>query len=166
MNYTVAWETFCNRFDKKLLTHNHIKAIFNISYIQKESIQIREVVDTLNKHIRALNALEQSTEHWDALLIYLISSRLDNVTARQWEKQCVDNELPTLEEFKEFLNSRASLLETLDSNNKEAHKAKRLDHSKSKSFLIHKQACSICKEVHHIQQCLKFLEFTPQKKLL
>lgn len=88
INYAVAWETIRNRFDnKRLLTHNHINAIFNINHMQEESsLHIRNIVDTLNKHIRALNALGQSTEHWDAILIYLISAKIDNITAREWEK--------------------------------------------------------------------------------
>lgn len=56
-NYTVAWETICNRFNnKRLLTHDHIKAIFNIQLMKEESTtQIRETIDTLNEHLRALS---------------------------------------------------------------------------------------------------------------
>ncbi|KMQ88428.1 upstream activation factor subunit uaf30 [Lasius niger] len=141
INYTVAWETICSRFDnKRLLTHNHIKAIFSISHMQEESsTRIRDIIDTLNKHIRALNALGQSTEHWDALLIYLISDKIDNITAREWERQCAENELLTLEEFKDFLSQRANLLETLELNNKGTHNSKRIERTKSKSFLVQKK---------------------------
>jgi len=167
LNYTVAWETICSRFNnKRLLIHNHIKALFNISYMQEESsTQIRNIVDTLNKHIRALNSLEQSTEHWDALLIYLISSKIDSVTAREWEKQCVDNELPSLQQFKEFLNTRASLLETLELGSKKASKLKRVDCTKSKSLLIQRHRCAVCNENHRVQQCPKFLELTIQDRI-
>jgi len=34
---------------------------------QESAIQIRETIDTLNKHLRAL---KQSTEHWDATDIF------------------------------------------------------------------------------------------------
>ncbi|XP_071580238.1 uncharacterized protein [Temnothorax nylanderi] len=167
INYAVAWDTIRSRFDnKRLLTQNHIKALFNINYMKEESsAQIRDIVDTLNKHIRALNALGQSTDHWDALLIYLISSKIDSTTAREWEKQCADYELPTLDDFKDFLNSRANLLETLELNSKGAHKLKGADRSNSKSLLIQKQACAVCKEAHRIPQCPKFLELTPQKRV-
>lgn len=166
INYAVAWETICNRFDnKRLLTHNHIQAIFNINHMQEESSSdIRNIIDTLNKHLRALNALGQSTEHWDALIIYVISAKIDNITAREWEKQCAEYELPTLEQFKEFLTLRASILETLELNNK-APKSKRTERTKTKSLLIQNQSCAVCKEAHYINQCPKFLEFTPQKRL-
>lgn len=73
----MAWETICSRFNnKRLLTHNHIKAIFNIKLIKEESAaQLRETVDMVSKHLRALNALDQATEYWDALLINLISTK-------------------------------------------------------------------------------------------
>ncbi|XP_018395970.1 PREDICTED: uncharacterized protein LOC108774375 [Cyphomyrmex costatus] len=165
-NYAIAWETICNRFDNKsLLTYNHIKAIFSINSIKEESaIQLRNMIDTLNKHLRALNALGQSTEHWDTLLIYLTSSKLDSITAREWEKERVDKELPTLEEFKAFLSSRANLLDTLELNKGGIHKSKHSDHIKSKSFLIQKQECVVCKEAYHLSSCSKFLQLTPQKR--
>ncbi|XP_036146036.1 uncharacterized protein LOC118646691 [Monomorium pharaonis] len=165
-NYAIAWETISNRFNNKsLLTYNHIRAIFSISSIKEESaIQLRNVIDTLNKHLRALNVLGQSTEHWDALLIYLLSSKLDSITAREWEKEKADKELPTLEEFKVFLSSRANLLETLDLNKRSMHKSKPSDHIKSKSFLVQRQECAVCTEAHHLSSCPKFLQFTPQRR--
>lgn len=85
--------------------HNHIKAIFNIKSIKEESsVQIRETVDTFNKYLRTLNVLDQATEHWDTLLIYLLATKLDNITARAWEKERTGNDVLTLEDFKSFLN--------------------------------------------------------------
>lgn len=108
------------------------------------------------------HALGESTEHWDALLICLISAKLDNVTVQEWEKQCAKNELPTLEEFKEFLSLRANL-ETLELSDKATHKSKRIKSKKSNSFLVQKQSCAMCQEAHRLQQCPKFLESTTQK---
>jgi len=41
---------------------------------EKSAISLRNIIDTVNKYLRVLNVLDQSTEHWDTLLIYLISS--------------------------------------------------------------------------------------------
>ncbi|XP_024881163.1 uncharacterized protein LOC112460613 [Temnothorax curvispinosus] len=166
-NYTIAWQTICERFDNKsLLTKNHIKAIFSINLMKEESTsQIRNMIDTLNKHLRALNALGQSTEHWDALLIYLASSKLDSITAREWEKQRANGDLPTLDEFKSFLTLRANMLETLDLNKKGTYKSKQSDSIKSKSFLLKKQECVVCKEAHRLSSCPKFLQLSPQERV-
>ncbi|CAL1686124.1 unnamed protein product [Lasius platythorax] len=48
-------------------------------------------------------------------------------------------ELLTLEEFKDFLSQRANLLETLELNNKGTHNSKRIEHTKSKLFLVQKK---------------------------
>ncbi|KYN14464.1 hypothetical protein ALC57_13336 [Trachymyrmex cornetzi] len=150
---------------RRLLAHNHIKAIFDIQSSKEESAaKIRETIDTLNKHLLALNALDQSTEHWDTLLIYLISTKLDNVTARAWEEERVGNDIPTLSEFKSFLNSRADLLDSLELNNKEVQKTKQNEHAKTRSLLVQKQDCVECKENHKFIACTKFLDSSPQKR--
>lgn len=115
--------------------------------------------------MRQLNALDQPTKHWDALLIYLITSKLDSVTVSEWEKQRADRDLPTLEEFKRFLSLRTNILETLELNKKGIHKAKQSDHLKTRSLLVKKQECAVCKEEHHISSCVKFLQFSTQERV-
>ena len=170
-NYAVAWEALRNRFDNRsLLIHNHIKAIFSIEPIQRESAtQIRKVLDTLNKHLRALNALDQPTAHWDVLLIYIISTKLDKITARAWEKEKTDNEVRTLEDLKRFLKSRSDMLETLEINNLQIDKNVKSKFNNSnqarvKSFLTKKSNCLFCGGEHHLQDCSTFLELSPQQK--
>ncbi|XP_018359965.1 PREDICTED: uncharacterized protein LOC108759148 [Trachymyrmex cornetzi] len=52
VNYTVAWEIISRFNNKRLLAHNHIKAIFDIQSSKEESAaKIRETIDTLNKHL-------------------------------------------------------------------------------------------------------------------
>lgn len=57
------------------------------------------------------------TQHWDALLIYMISTKLDKITACAWEKEKTDNEIPTIDDLKRFLKNRVDMLETLEINN-------------------------------------------------
>jgi len=166
VNYTVAWDAICSRFNnKRLLAHNHIKAIVNIGQMKQESsTQIRETIDTLNKHLRALNVLEQPTEHWDTLLIYLISTKLDNITSRAWEKERANNDIPTLEDFKTFLSSRADLLDSVEMSESSNSKMKQNERAKVRTFMLQKQKCTLCKEAHQLANCKQFLEFTPQRR--
>ncbi|XP_033213705.1 uncharacterized protein LOC117170777 [Belonocnema kinseyi] len=173
-NYTVAWEALCNRFNNtNLLIHNHIKAIFSIEAVQQESAaQIRKVLDTSNKHLRALNALNQPTDQWDVLLIYIVTTKLDKITARAWEKEKTENEFRTLEDLKNFLKARSDMLETLEINNLQIDKNAKLksnnnnksNQSKVKSFLAKKLNCLFCDGEHFIQDCSKFIELVPQQR--
>lgn len=65
---------------------NHIKAIFDLPEIRKENgAAIRNVLDGVLKHTRALQALKRSTSQWDDLLMHIITSKLDFITIKEWE---------------------------------------------------------------------------------
>ncbi|KOB73239.1 Gag-pol polyprotein [Operophtera brumata] len=119
-NYKIAWQLLCERFDNsRLLVNNHIQALFNVDHIRTESCKsIRYLIDVTNKNIRALTSLKEPTQYWDSLVIYMMSTKLDGVTGREWEEHrntftCS----PTLAQFITFLSNRADLLETLEENN-------------------------------------------------
>ncbi|XP_047986593.1 uncharacterized protein LOC125226606 isoform X3 [Leguminivora glycinivorella] len=115
-NYTSAWKLLCSRYDnKRLLVNNHVKELFSVEQIHSESCaSIRRLIDVTNKNLRALSTLDEPTEHWDTLIIHMMSEKLDSVTHRAWEEH--RNTLshpPSLEVFITFLSNRADLLETL-----------------------------------------------------
>lgn len=58
-NYIIAWQLLCERYDNKsMLINNHLKGIFEIPKIYKESANaIRRLVDGISKHLRALQSL-------------------------------------------------------------------------------------------------------------
>ncbi|KAG7297753.1 hypothetical protein JYU34_018477 [Plutella xylostella] len=41
------------------------------------------------KNLRALNTLGEPTDSWDTLIIYMVVSKLDAVTEREWEQHKV-----------------------------------------------------------------------------
>lgn len=122
-NYSIAWELLLNRYDNsRLLVHNHVKALFSIQHINNESpAQLRKLIDTILKNLRALKLLGEPTEHWDTLIIYLMVSKLDSTTEREWE-QYKSTLLPKSHDSKpalrvddllKFVRDRADMLETL-----------------------------------------------------
>ena len=53
-----------------------MKALFDIEVLGKESTNgLRSLIDTVKKHLGALKSLELPTEHWDAIIIYLVSQK-------------------------------------------------------------------------------------------
>lgn len=123
-NYTIAWELLMNRYNNsRLLVHNHLKSLFSMPTLTKEiPSQLRKLIDNVLKNLRALKILGEPTEHWDTIIIYLVVSKLDQVTEREWEqhkcsllsKHNDSNSKLTVENLLQFLKGRAEMLETLN----------------------------------------------------
>ncbi|CAK9801679.1 hypothetical protein ANTQUA_LOCUS2960 [Anthophora quadrimaculata] len=60
---------------------------------------IRLLSEQAQMHINALKALDQLIQHWDTILVYHISKRLDKNTRREWERTLEDEEIPRLEQL-------------------------------------------------------------------
>lgn len=179
--YEMAWHMLCERFNnEKLLIHNHVKSIFNINSLCKESAQkIRSLSDDISKHLTALKQLGEPVESWDTLIIYIISQKLDSVTAQEWEKQRFQSDKPTIEDFKGFLHNRANLLETLERNFIE--KRDKPNFKQTKGFTCIEQnknsetgsasasqgtyACYFCKGPHSIFYCSQFLKLPVRDRM-
>ncbi|KYN15965.1 hypothetical protein ALC57_11793, partial [Trachymyrmex cornetzi] len=86
-NYEIAWNALRERYNNhKQLIHNHVKALYNIQPIAKESsAKLLSIVDEVTKHLFALKILNEHTEHWDFLVIYHIHTKLDRNTSIEWE---------------------------------------------------------------------------------
>lgn len=117
-NYEVAISLLKDQFQNiKLIVQNHVKALFNLPQIQKESTAgLKHLINHINAHLRALNNLAQPSEAWDTLIIYLITTKLDSLTHREWELTTKHSELPTLKELTDFLQKRCQVLENLTHN--------------------------------------------------
>lgn len=114
-NYNAAWKLIQDRYhNKKLIIHNHVKALHEIPSLTKESYTgLRQLLDNLNKHIRALESLGEPVKHWDTLLIFLITTKFDNVTRREWEIHAESLAGSTMSNLIEFINKRCNLLQTI-----------------------------------------------------
>ncbi|KAG7305534.1 hypothetical protein JYU34_009613, partial [Plutella xylostella] len=168
-NYDVAWDLLCDRYNNdRILVNNHIQALFNIQpVVQESSKALRSTIDSINKNLRALKTLNLPTEHWDILIIHMVTSKLDSHTMRDWETERNHiKSIPTLEEFNSFLKNRADLLETMEEAQSQKHTRRHSDisHNRPKTFVVnHNQTqkqsqynCPVCKNNHSIYQCLKF----------
>ncbi|XP_011861271.1 PREDICTED: uncharacterized protein LOC105558287, partial [Vollenhovia emeryi] len=114
-NYNEAWEAVKERFDnKRWIIQKHLRAIFEAPPLIKENHNnLRELLDTVLKHLRALKAIKRPTETWDDLIIHIIVSKLDTATAKAWETSIPDKEIPNLKSLTEFLSKRCQALETI-----------------------------------------------------
>jgi hypothetical protein len=78
--------------------------IFELSPIVKEShVALRSLLDNFQKHFRALENLGEPVQHWDSLLLHLLSNKLDTRTKREWEAAAVANKYSKVDDLKNFL---------------------------------------------------------------
>nr|CAI5845596.1 unnamed protein product [Callosobruchus analis] len=120
-NYSNAYKALNERYNnEKVLIHHHIQGIFNMEKINKEtSTDVRKLIDTLSKHLRAIVQLGQKIENWDALIIFIITSKLPKFVNQDWEKHNKKIKEPTIEQLREFLIDRADFLQTMESKSHE-----------------------------------------------
>lgn len=172
-NYEIAWNLIKERFENKsLLTHNHICSTVNLQKITKEShVLLHQLLDNVQKHLRALSNVGEPTEHWNSIIIFLVSSKLDPSTAREWKvkKSLIDT--PKCTNFFEFLKGRADMLESLHlaQTPQKQEMSKFKDKAQTpprKAFLaIKNPICNFCKGAHRVYACEQFLKLTTPDKI-
>ena len=183
-NYEVAWDLLRERFDnKEFIVNSHLKAMFQMpNQSESNAVNLRELINTSKQNLRALKALNLKTEECDAIIIYLLSSKLDTATRQSWQMQKRKNQLPTLEAFHSFLEQKCTALELYSTENNNAHTSNQANKTnaktspkqsntqqsctKSQAYVSNNQqlACPMCKQSHQIFSCQKFLNLTPEKR--
>lgn len=68
------------------------------------------------KNLKSLKNLGESVDNWDTLIIFMIVSKLDKVTRREWESMKFlknVNKVPFLKDILSFLKDKASMLKKM-----------------------------------------------------
>lgn len=164
-NYTVAWNMLLNRYEnERIIIHTHLKAIFDIPLIHKETYTIlRHTIDQFQMHLRALEALNEPVNQWDTILIHLLASKLDWKTRREWEEEIGETfatSKPTLKDLTSFLSNRCQILEMTDRVAKQ-DSTRTQTYRKPIACATTTQTCSVCNNAHYTFKCETFLKLTP-----
>lgn len=158
--------------NKRLISSTHINAILSLNKVNSESAKdLRNLVDSITKHIRALELLNLKNDKLsEQLLINVILTKIDRETRKQYEMTLKSNELPDWDEFMAYLNKRCQILENISAS-KVTDKIPFLPKfpPKTKTLLLNQNdgnnKCVICtKSLHPVFRCEKFLQLTPQKR--
>ncbi|GJQ79667.1 hypothetical protein Trydic_g5820 [Trypoxylus dichotomus] len=60
--------------------------MFDPPFLAKENhTDLRQILDSIVTHTRALQSLGRPVETWDGILICIITSKLDSLTIKEWE---------------------------------------------------------------------------------
>jgi len=173
-NYYDAWTAVKERYDnKRWIIQKHVRAIFDVPTLNKENhTALRELLDTILKHLRALKALKRPTESWDDLIVHIIVSKLDAVTTKAWETSIIDTNVPDLKTLIDFLSKRCQALESVHSrfydkmNNsiqKSVGKSKGLN--AITNVATTNLSCQKCKANHQLYHCEEFFKLPIEERL-
>jgi hypothetical protein len=178
-NYEKAWEILENRFkNTRLIVQDHVTSILNAPTMNKQSrTALRELLDTLTSNIAALKTLKIQVESWDALIIPIITEKLDYNTKKDWQTS-LDTKVPTYGQFINSLEKRCTVLESLNSiSTKSPNQAQSSNSSFQKSTQPSKSTvalaatnqnsnlCIYCKKANHsMHQCTEFLNLSIQSR--
>ncbi|XP_029054805.2 uncharacterized protein LOC114882094 [Osmia bicornis bicornis] len=170
-NYVEAWNILKARYDnKRKIIQNHVKAIYELPLVKKEcAVSLRYLIDGFSKHLRALRALQLLTEHWNALLLHVISAKLDLVSNMEWETSLQTTDLPKLDDMIQFLTRRCQTLEVSTkkpqlTNNATDFYNKPRNKLTSAHLSTDKIYCSLCKGDHFLGNCEKFIGMPVDKR--
>lgn len=161
-NYANALDLLKKRYDNsRLATRHHIRAIFELKPIAKESAAaLRDLTDEMQQRLAALTALKEPTEHWNTIINEWILSKLDSVTSREWEEKAIKEKLHRTRDLLAFLEAKCSLLESMASVNKTGNNDKKssVKSQKGSSHVItdNKVECKLCKGNHKLYACETF----------
>lgn len=173
-NYEVALSLLKNRFDNKLLNFQAlIKGVFSLKNVESGSaMDLRSLSDKMNAHLRAMLTLGDKEQIADGLLIYLVTSKLDETSQMKWEESLPINQLPKWKSMAEFLERRCRMVENLEYSmtnrvngqqgfKKYSQQNRHVHVSSASSSNI----CSLCNSTEHfISSCPNFLNMVPYNR--
>ncbi|XP_050509113.1 uncharacterized protein LOC126886285 [Diabrotica virgifera virgifera] len=173
-NFTVAWKLLCDRYSNEpLLIHNHIKSIFNLKVVNRDSSKcLQHLIDGLTSNLRSLESLGEPVSTWDSIIIFIILEKLDPETVKDWDKESRGNAptsvKPTLDDLLKFLQHRADTLEKFEARSiKGGSSSKDHSHSSSHRSKTHtsqsfinngafSDLCPHCNGPHKMSTCTSF----------
>ncbi|XP_017485298.1 PREDICTED: uncharacterized protein LOC108373869 isoform X2 [Rhagoletis zephyria] len=193
-NFELAWEALRARYEnRRVLVDNQIKTLMNLKPIQVENSEdIQRLQSSVNNCLQILATQQVSTESWDPILIYLVTSKLPENTVTLWEQSLISRkDLPNWSQMNQFLTTRYEVVERVDqwrpakvksipphtsypkqnpyafkSNN--SHDTHNKSHSKIQSHMTEQRTmykCALCKTSQHpIYSCSRFKKLSIQDR--
>ena len=162
-NYRIAWETLRARYDNSsALRQHHLTSLLDLPPIQQHSQQsIREFIDETNSHLAALKSLGEPVEHWDSLIITILTRKLDQFILRDWERRSLAyTRQPVLRDLLDFLEERSQYLENIASNTWSNRRPDRPTAQVVNTVIT----CPVCAASHQLHQCNRFKKLNVAKR--
>lgn len=179
-SFAIAWEILCDRYnDTRVLIRSHLDSLFRTTVIAPNSAtDLRTLIHDVSEAFNSLRVLGAPIAHWDWVLEYAITRRLDTSSRVAWEtKAGQSRDQPKLADLRAFLSNRARALEgsavasgsaqqreNKPGSGKSAAGASQRPAARALAAASgssgSKYTCSLCQQGHFIIACPKFRELS------
>ncbi|XP_026325441.1 uncharacterized protein LOC113234351, partial [Hyposmocoma kahamanoa] len=195
-NYDACWDILTHRYDNKQLLFTRLMQTFmNQPSIQHQSAyELKRLHDTTLETTHAINNLGVDTATWAPILVHILTGKLDADTYTSYmETRKAPRELPTFDEFIQFLESKFTALEPVTRKKQQpnvstapkpynppernpparAYSTPSLRAVQNKQTRVHprtyhvsaERSCPLCKTNHVLMNCKLFSDMAPDAKL-
>lgn len=166
-NYDIAWAALEERYENnRELMFSIMRRMFSQPTVTTGSAtHLRGLIDTTKECVRQLEVLSLPTQHWDAMLIYILFSKADPTTRELWEQSLPNTNIPALSKLYEFLEQRARGLAAGTAPPPPPPRPFGKQDVKFRSNHMAPSPCKVgCTDSHPIFRCLKFRNQTSQQR--
>ncbi|XP_059608215.1 uncharacterized protein LOC132256052 [Phlebotomus argentipes] len=172
-NFGVAWELLIEKYERKSeIIADHVRTFYNMpSVTSLEPTAIQKISNILSESTLALDAINVTTR--DPWLIQFTLDKLDTESRVLWGREC-GNRVPTLKEFRAFLNQRCiDATNAIPINkmppNERSQVPKPASQPKKQMPSIHNATatnnCKCCNQsAHPLYKCARFLAHSPGER--
>ena len=158
-NYDIAKRKLEEGYNnKRSIVKAHFAAIHALPSIKSESsTELRKLLESSNEHVQALEALMLPVNHWDVILLYWMSEKLDAELRKHFELAHPGTDVLTFKELTTFMDKRSRALESSgDQSETSIPKTtpKEVHQESYSSTVEHSASCQMkeCKESHSLSQ--------------
>ncbi|XP_055621911.1 uncharacterized protein LOC129765534 [Toxorhynchites rutilus septentrionalis] len=176
-NYSIAWELLEKRYENKyLLVKSYVEALFIAEPMRKECFEsLNRLIDEYERNLKILEKLDEHPDDWSTILVFMLSSRLDPVTIRNWETHRKSTNIPTYNELVDFLRGHSLVLQSVAASKPRLSDPPRMSSvSRSNTFKLtsvhsavspSQKTCPFCKKSPHSPfQCETFRKMTATER--
>lgn len=162
--YTIAWEAVLDRYEDKIdIIDSYLREFIFLPRITHES-KLRELMDRITRSLRGLKASKENPDNWSTIITFLVYSKLDFQTQKDWQKTISDRtKYPNWKEFEAFLLNRAKAVKQLEDKQKSSKKAYNVTSNKNEKYV---RKCVACQKSDHLLfSCETFNKMTAGERL-
>ena len=98
--------------NKRNIIQAHLQAIWSQPVLKTEfALGLRNFLHLTNEHLRALVELSQPVEHWNAIIVFVLTDMIDPESRKQWQLDNPGTDVLSWELLSKFLDKRSRSVE-------------------------------------------------------